>query len=331
MKKVLLWGVKAIVAGIAAFFLLTLVTTFYCNSPASARSADGETDSRHLSNAFFSRATEGFSIGHTNNDGYMNTFDYTPGMDLDVLILGSSQMEAFQVKMEQSTAGLLNKHFKNNSVYNLGISGHYFETCVSNLEAAAKKYRPKKFIVIGTGWVEFTDDEYNDILNGTVKEKSSENWDVGGIRTLYVHSSLLRRAYSQVKEFMSADGSDEDAGEVLTPSTRELADALYKKIHDTAESVGAKAIILYYPAITIEQDGSLNIRGTAEAVKVAKEVCAKNGVILLDMTERYLNEYEIKHILPYGFVNSSVGAGHLNKYGHAMIADELIKIMEENG
>ncbi len=46
------------------------------------------------------------------------------------------------------------------------------------------------------------------------------------------------------------------------------------------------------------------------------------------MGARFLREYEENHLLPYGFANSAVGKGHLNRYGHAMIADELYKLME---
>ena len=40
-------------------------------------------------------------------------------------------------------------------------------------------------------------------------------------------------------------------------------------------------------------------------------------------------EYNQNYILPHGFINSSIGNGHLNKYGHKMLAEELYKIIEE--
>ena len=46
------------------------------------------------------------------------------------------------------------------------------------------------------------------------------------------------------------------------------------------------------------------------------------------MSDRFLKEFNEGYILPYGFVNSTVGSGHLNRYGHAMIADEIYKRIE---
>ena len=35
--------------------------------------------------------------------------------------------------------------------------------------------------------------------------------------------------------------------------------------------------------------------------------------------------YKTRHILPYGFLNTKVGYGHLNRYGHEVIAKRLAK------
>ena len=35
------------------------------------------------------------------------------------------------------------------------------------------------------------------------------------------------------------------------------------------------------------------------------------------------------HILPHGFSNTSVGSGHLNKEGHAMVAEAIYHRIKE--
>ena len=42
-----------------------------------------------------------------------------------------------------------------------------------------------------------------------------------------------------------------------------------------------------------------------------------------------VEEYENEAVLPYGFTNTSIGSGHLNKNGHAMIAESLYEIIKE--
>jgi hypothetical protein len=52
--------------------------------------------------------------------------------------------------------------------------------------------------------------------------------------------------------------------------------------------------------------------------------CDQNGFTLINMAQSFLQTYDKDHVLPYGFINTAVGTGHLNKYGHRMIAQELL-------
>ena len=88
-----------------------------------------------------------------------------------------------------------------------------------------------------------------------------------------------------------------------------------------------KLIIFYHPHLKILTDGSVVAQADERLLNIFKKACASNKVIFLDMTERFIKEYNEKHILPYGFLNTAVGAGHLNENGHRMIAEELGKII----
>ena len=57
-------------------------------------------------------------------------------------------------------------------------------------------------------------------------------------------------------------------------------------------------------------------------------MCADEGIIFVDMTDDFVSLYEEQHILAHGFVNTGVGVGHLNRYGHEMIAKRLAQIIE---
>ena len=47
------------------------------------------------------------------------------------------------------------------------------------------------------------------------------------------------------------------------------------------------------------------------------------------MTDIFINEYNESSTLPHGFINTSVGTGHLNKDGHRMIAEALARAIKE--
>lgn len=74
-----------------------------------------------------------------------------------------------------------------------------------------------------------------------------------------------------------------------------------------------KLIIFYHPHLKILTDGSVVAQADERLLNIFKKACASNKVIFLDMTERFIKEYNEKHILPYGFLNTAVGAGHLNE------------------
>ena len=88
-------------------------------------------------------------------------------------------------------------------------------------------------------------------------------------------------------------------------------------------------IIVYHPAVAVNTDGSLNLAEDGAKSDFA-QACEDNGIIFLDMSERFTTEYETNHVLPHGFANSSIGSGHLNRHGHAMIADELYNMIKED-
>ena len=113
------------------------------------------------------------------------------------------------------------------------------------------------------------------------------------------------------------------------PSDPILLNQVLKKMSATVKNSGAKLIIAYHPSVALNKDGSLKIEGNPESVKVFSEACAQNGIYFIDMSERFLSEYEKNYTLPTGFFNTSVAKGHLNKYGHRMFAEEIYKLMQK--
>jgi len=308
---------------------MTLFCILYYNIPVHYPNFNAATDYKWEPNHFYSRGTEGFAFGKTNNDGFINSIDYTENMDIDVLIMGSSHMEAYQVSQSESVTGRLNALLENKTVYNIGISGHGFLTCCCNFEAALKKYRPLYFTVIETSGITFKSEELNAVLTGTLPELPSHS---GGVIGFLSGNQFLRLIYGQLQGFMGqeTDANEETTSNMRPESTNDSSEALNNVLallSKTAVQHETGIIIVYHPTTRINSDGSLLLPSEDTERETFANLCAKNGIIFLDMTERFKYEYDVNHILPYGFTNSSVGSGHLNKYGHEMIADELHKIM----
>ena len=111
MKKVAAWIMKAIAGGVIALLALNAFAMLYYNVPVHYTNPDGATEYKWETSTFYSKGTEGFAWGVTNNDGFNNLRDYTPGERIDILLMGSSHMEGFNVAQDENAGAVLNTLF----------------------------------------------------------------------------------------------------------------------------------------------------------------------------------------------------------------------------
>ena len=327
MKPFFKWLLKAFVSGILACVILTLFCVFYYNLPVHSSTADGATDYSWEKNKFYSRGTEGFAWGRTNNEGYINSYDYEEGMDIDVLIMGSSHMEGYNVAMEETTASQLDIMLEDGLVYNIGVAGHSFLTCANNLDAALEKYTPKKYVVIETSTLSFSEASLEKAIDGETEELSSHS---SGIIGILQKNQLLRLLYSQFSNWSeNAEQTKANTSQQNQTSSdyEQLYLTLLSKLSQTAKDHDVELIILYQPRVEIDADTGLAVEKNTETIQKFASYCEETDIVFVDMTQRFSANYNENHILPHGFTNTSVGQGHLNKYGHRMIAEELFKVV----
>ena len=327
MKKHLIWILKVLVSGVLTFVILTMFCFLYYNVPVHSTTADGATDYSWEKNKYYSRATEGFASGRTNNDGYINTFDYYEGMEIDVLLMGSSHMEGYNVAMNQNTASQLNSLYGYNAVYNIGVSGHTFLRCCNNFEAALEKYKPKKYVIIETSSLAFSEEELQLAIDGTMENLPSHSEGIVGILQ---KNQFFRLLYTQLSNWADVSNAEEQStAEAVQKQvgSKEMYLQLLNKLSKIANEHGVKLLVFHQSNIHIDSETGLAIQENNTMIKTFAEYCDESGIEFLDMTNRFVAEYNNSNILAHGFSNTSVGAGHLNKHGHRMIAEELFRVV----
>ena len=86
----------------------------------------------------------------TNNYGYRANFNYKKNGNPNVMVIGDSYVEAWQVKFEESLPGILNNDLKK-SVYSMGVGG----SPLSQYEAFAifseKEFNPDVYVFVIVG------------------------------------------------------------------------------------------------------------------------------------------------------------------------------------
>lgn len=321
---------KTFIAAAVAFIILSLFCLFYYNTPLHIICEDGATDYTWKPNVRYWYGLEGFGYGKINNEGYMNLFDYDNNTTVNVLVMGSSNMEALQIPMRESTANLLSDMLEKTTVYNIGISGHTFLTCAGNLLDAIKKYQPTDYVIIESSNVEFSDEELKKFINGSFEELSLHD---RGVLNILRENPYIRLLYKQAVALIE-NRKSVDEGLTLEKNTKNnkfLLNEVLCKMSYTASRYGGgvRIAIIYHPQISINKNGSLLCLVNNDAVSVFADLCAENDIIFLDMSKRFEKEYKEHYAVPYGFSNTSVGEGHLNKSGHAMMANEIYRLIKE--
>jgi hypothetical protein len=310
-------------AGITAFIILNMLCLAYDNIPVHISSKTGTTDYIWQKNFQFSKMTEGFGYGKINNEGFNNIQDYN-SQKINALLLGSSQMEGTNVPQKKMAVSVLNDLFEGEKYfYNISVSGHDLIHIANNLEAAVKYYRPTEYVIIETMSVYFDIHSLENVLNKSVKPIPS--YDKGVIFHLQ-KIPYLRRIYHQVRGSMGQNDEDEieqtnidqDVGLYL-----ERLNNVLKGMSQIGRNTNVKIIILYHPHLILQKDGSAMADADEQHLNMFQTACMNNGIFFVDMTNVFMEAYNTNHILPYGFSNTAVGWGHLNKNGHYMIAKEL--------
>lgn len=278
----------------------------------------------------YTYAIEGYGHGRINNDGYVNLDDYDSNKEINILMIGSSQFEAFQVDIKDSVTAKLNEMLQNKFVYNIGISSNLFPKSISNIAPAINKYKPTDYIILETSNVVYSKQEMIEVLeNDDIKTNLQNTGLLQSIKKIvkgfYKNSPFLRLFRNQVTELISRENSSKKT--VIESFDETLTEKILNKIKVRVDKK-VKVIIVYHPSTKINDDGSLELLEEQENVNKFKELCEENNIILLDMSERFKKEYNDNHVLPYGFSNTTIGKGHLNKYGHKMISEELYKIIK---
>lgn len=327
MKNTIKWFLKAFVAGILAVLVASAVCLIYYNPGIHVTNPSGATDYVWQSNRFTGGMTEGIAWGYTDKNGFYNETDTDKNMDL--LVMGSSQMEGTNVFPTQNTAWLLGE-FTDKSTYNIGTSGHDFLVCVKNLEAALTEMQPTEYVIIEIGTPKYSVNTIEECLSG--KLGNIPSYDSG----LLFHMQkipYLKLVYAQLKSWDGVGNNNAPSTQtdkpttVIEPSLTEAYGRLLGKVSEICAAHGVQPIIVYHPHLQVNADGTVVPDHDETYLEVFASACADNGVLFVDMTEDFLQMYETEHLLPHGFCNTAVGVGHLNRHGHRAIAERLAEVI----
>ena len=333
MKKMIVWFLKAAVAGGLALLIASAFCLFYYNPGVHVTNKTGVTDYVWHSNTFAGTMREGIAWNRTDENGFYN--ENAVDKNMDILVMGSSQMEGHNVSTERNTASVLGA-LTDKTTYNIGTSGHSFLYCVKNLETALSVMEPTEYVIIETGSVKFKEAEINECLSGEMESLLSHD---SGLLFHLQKIPYLKLVYAQLQSWDGVKNEkvapaepteqkiEEESVTVVDPLILEAYDRLAKEISDTCREKNVRPIVFYHPHLTPNADGTVSVDHDEAFLEAFASACRANGVLFADMTEDFFDMYDEEQRLPHGFCNTAVGTGHLNRYGHEVIAERLADII----
>lgn len=336
---------KVIAAGIVSIIIISFILCFYNVVPVHEENKRGNTDYVYPPGSVWVKASEGISFGKFDDNGFNNKYVVD---DPDIIILGSSHMEAMNVMPDQNTAALLAQKFKDKySVYNMGVSRHDFFKVCQFLPANIELYdNPPKLVIIESKLVEISKSDADKVINASLEHIPSYN---NGLIGIMQNIPFFRTLYQQMEwglanRFMTDPGFDNNKNEDNLLSEEDKAkrnieinyDAyseIFEYLKEIEEKYNTRIIIFYHPSETLMDDGSIYF-DSDKYLKAFSEYSDKYGISFIDMTDRFTDMYYNENHVPHGFCTGLTASGHINKYGHEAVADELYKTiirMEESG
>lgn len=324
IKKMFIWITKVVIAGTCAVIVLSIFCIVYSYDGIHITNTAGSTDYVWEEKQLKSNMKEGFAWLKMDSHGFNNMNDYYK--EPDILLIGSSNVEALQVDSDENIGALLNRMMPEYKTYNIGMSGHTIYRCVDNLDHALQTHNPQKYIVMVTDSVDLSIEEMQKVI--AQEAEAIPSYDSGLVYHLQKNPAV-KVIYKQISDWIVTKGGNSE--DEVRDSKQEISKESYnnvlrqflKSASEVTKNANIPLILVYQPSQIIEEDGTIAFKHSDENVKIFKEECLKQGIIFHDMSKEFRVLYEEQNIIAHGFSNTEVGSGHLNKYGHELIAEAI--------
>jgi len=319
-----------LLAFLIAILICNPVVFIYYRPAGWIERTDAATDNIWRPNATLIMGLEGFGIYQVDKNGYLN--ENLPLEEEYILCVGNSNMQGKEVKKGNRISDILNNYYAESdeqlAVYNVSQDGFYFTDIVKSFPAIVGEFSNANTIIIEILKTDYTSLELQDAMVQKVydaKQNGEIVWD---------NHSNIQKAKMSIKESFPILSLAKRQADVISGlkedsfSEEKIAnkEELYKTLKLMREQYDGRIIIVYHPTVSINEDGtcSMNIE---DGTSLFKNTCEAIGIDFLDVSSAFQKAYEEENVVPYGFHNTMPGIGHLNEYGHKIIAEEIIKLI----
>ena len=326
MKMLIKVLAKIVISIALATLVLSGFIYMYSFSGVHISNKTGATDYTWEPKQWKADMAEGFAWLSMDSNGYNNLEPIKT--EIDVLMMGSSHMQAVNVPQNRNVTALLNEAVPEMYFYSIGVAGHKIYNVVNNISSAVEVYKPRLYVVIETSIVDLDEEKMEQVITGTFPRIKS--YDTGLVYTIQKKVPLVKAIYKALDDWYSNGKNEEEIPEshVVSENYKSLLDLFLQKASSSCGD-DVSLIICYHPVTVLNEAGELVCETDPEKLACFRDLCKKNNILFIDMTDDFQNAYHDSHVLPHGFINTSIGSGHLNEIGHRLIAERIEHTLSE--
>ncbi|MCR5106552.1 MAG: hypothetical protein K6B28_00155 [Lachnospiraceae bacterium] len=329
-----------ILAGIIALFIMNIICFFYYSPFREIKREQGSNTGFLMPDERAVYALEGYSFAKSDKRGYVNRD--LPLEDTYYLVAGASHTEGLFLPVKDRYSDVLNTMLGGDDtlkVYNIGRSGNFFSVVTQHFDGILGEFPDARAIIIETDTLAYDTKAWRDsmiqagydgteTLDSKIAAMSQRERLVMDIKKYLPLVRVLHKQY-----LTKMDNTVEDDGIRVTDAYYGEFDEDYRKALDELmaflrSKTDKQLIIIYHPAVSIEKDGSMKLL-TNGCEDIFAGACEQNDIDFIDMSPYFEEGYENRHIVPYGFYNTTMGAGHTNKEAHRMMAEAIYEVLEK--
>lgn len=337
---------KSIMAFITAFLIVNLICFFYYNPLHNTEL----NDYRLEPDTYGLYAVEGFGILHSDKNGFPNRNGELAENNY-ILVMGSSQSVGDQVLRQYRYSEILDNEYNQDGkihVYNVAHGGKRFCHLIKNFKDIITEFPHSSAVIIelSDGTIIMSDEEFQDAMQqveyeGSLHGEELQNHTFMGKISMTVkkycpfllltYDQLTRKSYTDIKNaFLHAD--IENVGfKNAKEEPYEQSDKIYKQYFQSMrlirEEYSGKIIVVYHEPLSVDELQNAKCENSERAMWLEK-ACLENEIDFINMKQDFLEEYLDDNSLAYGFYNTEMGVGHLNKTGHRVIAKRLLEELQ---
>lgn len=329
MKKICREIMQWAIAMSVSMLVVSCLCFFYYRQTGWLERSGNATSAIWEPNTMIVNMVEGAGIVAVDENGYTNP----PGAVLAeeiVLCMGASYTQAKEVMLSDRYTTILNDMLSEDGtlkVYNLSRDAMFFAEMVRGVEAAVQEFPQTKVLVLETGNLDIAVEqlekavvqrEYKEEQRGKelIDTLSTKERIKFFIKDYFPILGVLKYQLSLLNEGDAKTGNDvtidEDAYRIALSTVFDGLNTIFD----------GQIIILYHPMVSLEDNGDMVI-DDSKVLSIFEDCCEEYGISFVDVGDDFQEDYEKNAHVPYGFFNTTMGTGHINKWGHKVIAEAL--------